>query len=63
MKKEKTICPQGKPKQKDKFRRQERKIHEELGRRVKGETGIRKERGQGSTNCKDILEILSNGYT
>ena len=55
MKKEKTIGPQGKPKQKDKFRRQERKIHEELGRRGKGETGIRKERGQGSTNCKDIL--------
>ena len=55
MKKEKTICPQGKHKQKDKFRRQERKIHEELGRRGKGETGIRKERGQGSTNCKDIL--------
>ena len=45
MKKKKTICPQGKPKQKDKFRRQERKIHKELGRRGKGETGIRKERG------------------
>ena len=55
MKKEKTICPQGKPKQKDKFRRQDKKIHEELGRRGKGETGIRKGRGQGSTNCKDIL--------
>ena len=55
MKKEKTICPQGKPKQKDKFRRQERKIHEELGRRGKGEPGIRKERGDKAVQIVRIF--------